>query len=165
MVIGNQKLEADNHEFSFISNLASTPIMLGDPRQLSKEEKNWYAKMSSWLQRMHRKYQIFKYYQTSEVFNPPSTYNWDGFARFNPEADGGILCIFRNDQKDAVRTFTLPWCKQDNYYTLIDAESDREIGKYSGRDLIENGVEIKIDRIHSARVFEIRPLGKNDPPR
>ena len=160
MVIGNQKLEAENHELSFISNLASTPIMLGDPRQLNPEEKAWYKKMSTWLEKMHRNYQIFKFYQTSVVFDVPTEHNWDGFARFNPDADGGIVCIFRNDQKDTFRTFTLPWCNQENRYMIIDAESNKELGKFSGKELMDFGIKVQIDRIHSARVFEIKPLGK-----
>ena len=160
MVIGNQKLEAENHELSFISNLASTPIMLGDPRKLTPSEKNWYKKMVSWLRDMYLKYQIFKYYQTSNIFNVPSTHNWDGFARFNPDADGGIICIFRNDQKDAFRTIVLPWCKDENTYQIIDALSDKEMGKYSGKELKEDGLRVNINKIHQAKIFEIRPIGE-----
>ena len=162
MVIGNQKMEAVNHELSFISNMASTPIMLGDPRQLSDSEKEWFKNMASWLKEMHLKYQIFKFYQTSQIFGEPGPNNWDGFARFNPEADGGILCIFRNDQKDPSRTFILPWCKDDQSYSIIDVLANKELGKFSGGQLKKEGMKVTIGQINQAAVFEIRPIGKND---
>jgi alpha-galactosidase len=162
MVIGNQKMEVPNHELSFISNLASTPIMLGDPRQLNDTEKQWYKKMTSWLKEMHSKYQIFKYYQTSQIFNKPGPYNWDGFARFNPEKDGGIFCVFRNDQKDHSRIFILPWCIDHHKYAIIDVLAGKEKGIFTGNQLKNEGITITIDRINQAGVFEIRPLGKKD---
>ncbi|MBR9999650.1 MAG: alpha-galactosidase [Cyclobacteriaceae bacterium] len=160
MVIGNQKMEVENHELSVFSNMASTPIMLGDPRQLSSGEKKWFKNIIAWLSEMNRKYEIFKYYQTSEIFNAPLPHNWDGFARFNPEADGGIICVFRNEQMDASRTFTLPWCREENSYLIIDAESGVEVGEFSGKLLRNNGLTVRIEEINQAKAFEIRPLGK-----
>jgi hypothetical protein len=160
MVIGNQKMEVPDHEFSVYSNMASTPIMLGDPRQLSSAEKKWFKQIISWLSEMHRKYEIFKFYQSGEVFNAPSPHDWDGFARFNPDADGGIVCIFRNNQMDAERTFTLPWCRDENSYRIIDGESGEILGDFSGKKLKTTGLPVKISRINQARAFEIRPLGK-----
>jgi alpha-galactosidase len=162
MVIGNQKMEAENHELSFISNMASTPIMLGDPRKLSATEKDWFKNMTMWLKEMHLKYQVFKYYQTSQVFNEPGPHNWDGFARFNPEADGGILCVFRNDQQDPTHTFTLPWCQAENAYLIVDVISNKEVGEFSGNELKNKGLKVTVNRINQAGVFEIRPLGRND---
>jgi hypothetical protein len=136
--------------------------MLGDPRQLNDTEKQWYKKMTSWLKEMHSKYQIFKYYQTSQIFNKPGPYNWDGFARFNPEKDGGIFCVFRNDQKDHSRIFILPWCIDHHKYAIIDVLAGKEKGIFTGNQLKNEGITITIDRINQAGVFEIRPLGKKD---
>jgi alpha-galactosidase len=160
MVIGNQKMEVPDHEFSVFSNMASTPIMLGDPRELSPDERKWFKNIISWLAEMHRKYQVFKYYQTAGISGAPSPHDWDGFTRFNPEADGGILCIFRNAQMDDTRTYTLPWCKDENSYLIVDAESGIEAGEYTGRQLKEKGLEVRIDGINQAKAFEIRPMGK-----
>jgi alpha-galactosidase len=160
MVIGNQKMEVPDHEFSVFSNMASTPIMLGDPRELSPDEKKWFNNIIFWLTEMHRKYQVFKYYQTGGISGPPLPHDWDGFARFNPEADGGILCIFRNEQMDHTRTFRLPWCRENNSYLIVDAESGTEVGEFSGLQLREEGLKVRIDGINQAKAFEIRPMGK-----
>ncbi len=158
MVIGNQRLEATNHQFSFLSNMGSTPIMLGDPRKLSTKEKAWYQKMSGWLKKMNEKYEVFKYYQTSGVFNPPSAHNWDGFARFNDLKGGGIFCVFRNQQPDKFHSFILPWCRENHYYEIIEAESGNSLGRFSGKVLKENGILIEIEKANMGKAFEIQPL-------
>ncbi len=160
MVIGNQKLEAPNHEFSFLSNFGSTPIMLGDPRKLTLDEKKWYKHMAGWLKEMHREYGIFKYYQTSGVFNPPGPHTWDGFARFNYEKDGGIVCVFRNDQANENHSVLLPWCKEKNKYEILEAESGESLGVFEGRYLNSEGFSALIPERNQGRAYEIRPVDK-----
>jgi hypothetical protein len=61
---------------------------------------------------------------------------------------------------DNTRTFRLPWCRAGNSYRIIDAESGTELGEFSGLQLKEEGLKVRIDGINQAKAFEIRPMDK-----
>ncbi|RLD49624.1 MAG: alpha-galactosidase, partial [Bacteroidetes bacterium] len=154
MMIGNQQMDAENHEFSFISNLGHTPIMLGDPRNLSVEEKAWYLKYYNWYRKMDEKFEVSKYYQTSDVFPEPKASNWDGFARFNGEKQGGMLCFFRNGSSEETRKFLIPWLISDREYVVKNVDGEL-VGEFSGAELLQDGFQVSIDSRHKAEVFSI----------
>jgi len=158
MLIGNQKLEADNHEFSFISNFGSMPIMLGDPRKLSREDKTWYKKMSTWFNKMDELYNITEFYQTAGIFGPPNDNDWDGFFRFNTSENGGIVCVFRNDNPDMKRNIKVPFCRENGVYEIINGETDEKVGKYPGKELLTNGFELIIREKNQAVALEIKEV-------
>jgi len=158
MVIGNQKMEAKGYKFSFISNFGSMPIMLGDPRELSIEDKIWYKKMSEWFSKMDQEYGITEFYQTAGIFNAPSKKDWDGFFRYNTEIDGGIVCVFRNDSPDYFRHIRIPYCRDEMKYEIINGENDQSLGTYLGLELRARGVKLIIDDKNTAIALEIRPV-------
>jgi hypothetical protein len=157
MVIGNQLIEAENHELAFLSNFASTPIMLGDPRKLSKEEKSWYKAHHDWFKRMDVSYEITQYYQTYNFSDKPAEHNWDGFGRFNYDKQGGIIVVFRNDSPDEIRNFLIPWVKETGKYKIVEAPGNNIIGNYDGKTLLDKGLSIRIEQRNSGKAFEIRP--------
>jgi len=163
MVIGNQHMDAKNHEFSFLSNLSHMPTMLGDPRNLSVKEKEWYMKYYSWYRKMDEEFEVSKYYQTSDVFQDPKASNWDGFARFNGEKQGGILCFFRNDSPEETRRFIVPWVISDREYVVKNVDG-KLVGKFSGADLLQDGFQVSIDSRHQAEVFSIATTTMIDKP-
>jgi len=157
MVIGNQLMEAENHELAFLSNFATTPIMLGDPRKLTNEEKSWYKKHHDWFREMDKQYQVTQYYQTHNFSDKPAIHNWDGFGRFNYEKQGGIIVVFRNDSPDESRNFLIPWVEENRRYKIIEAPGNRVIGEIKGVTLLEDGVKILIEKRNTGKAFEIRP--------
>jgi len=154
MIIGNQQMDAENHEFSFLSNLGHTPIMLGDPRNLSVEEKTWYRKYYDWYKKMDDEFEVSKYYQTSNVFPEPKASNWDGFARFNGDKQGGIICFFRNGSPEETRRFLIPWVEPDREYVVKNVDGET-MGKFSGTSLLQDGFQVSINTRHTAEVFSI----------
>ena len=156
MMIGNQQMDVPNHQFSFISGFSGIPMMLGDPRNLSNEEKAWYRSMANWFTSMQEKYNIMPYYQT-RGFEPPSEFNWDGFTRFNPESGGSIICAFRNNSPDTERNILVKSVFPEGIYRIIDTENNL-LGDYAGEELIEAGFSVKIPKPHSAMVFEIQRI-------
>ncbi len=159
MMIGNQQMDVDNHKFSFLSNLGHTPIMLGDPRKLSEQEKQWYKKHYEWFRDMEEKYEITKYHQTSSVFPAPNKNNWDGFARFNTDKQGGILIVFRNEGPESERVFNLPWVEEDQKY-IIKSATGEKIGDFTGSDLKTQGLTVTIHARNTARAFSIESINQ-----
>jgi alpha-galactosidase len=153
MMIGNQQMDVNNHEFSFLSGFAGIPMMLGDPRNLSVDEKEWYSKMSGWFSRMQRKYNFMPFYQT-EGFDKPGKYNWDGFTRINPETGGGIICVFRNESPDSERNILVRAISKEMKYNILDADR-KLVGEFEGGELIKSGFPVSIPGQNMGMVFEI----------
>ncbi len=152
MMIGNQQMHVPGHRFSFVSGFAGIPMMLGDPRLLTTEEKEWYKQMAGWFTTMQKKYDFMPYYST-RGFDKPETYNWDGFLRYNPATGGGIFCVFRNESPDAERNIPLVGLQPGDYW--IKDEKGGSLGVFSSEDLINTGVPVIIQNQDSAKVFEI----------
>lgn len=156
MMIGNQQMHVPGHQFSFISGFAGIPMMLGDPRLLSREEKGWYRQMAAWFSAMQEKYHFMPYYST-QGFDKPETFNWDGFVRYNPGTRGGIFCVFRNKSPDSVRSIPLVGLLPGTY--RIKDEHGVSVGIFTSGELVEAGVPVSIESPDSARVFEIESMG------
>ncbi len=71
LVIGNQSLEDEHAFFSYKSLAGALPIMLGDPRKISKEKQQQFKEISGWLRAMENKHQIMLYRQDLLGFGEP----------------------------------------------------------------------------------------------
>lgn len=161
MIIGNQRIDGPGHEVSYLSNLGHAPILLGDPRNLTDEERQWYKKYSDWYRQMNTRYELHKYLQRSVVFDKPGPGNWDGFARFNPEKEGGIICAFRNGSPDESRGFQLPWVNEESEYEIYSVEDERILGIFEGKVLKDAGLNIGLSEKNSAILLGIELVTKD----
>jgi len=155
MIIGNQKMNDPNHEFSFHSLFSMTPIMLGDPRELNNREKKWYKEWHDWLKTQQEKYEILKFHQISDVFQKPTYSGWDGCARFNKEKNGGILCFYRNNSPESSRIFQIPWVDEKSTYKIYSPRLKKTIGSFTGEHLKTNGLKVEIPRRNQAEILSI----------
>ena len=158
MLIGNLRTDWDDTRFSYDSLVSSTVVMLGDLRKLTPEQTQWFKKRTTWLTELEDKYQYSHFYQTGSVFARPTVSGWDGCARFNPEKDGGIVCLYRNDSPEATRSFALPWVNATSRYRVHSARQDRDLGDFSGADLQRNGLTVSIPSRNEADILSLDPL-------
>ncbi len=158
MLIGNQNISALGHEFSFQSLFSMVPLMLGDPRKLTMDEKEWYRKWTEWLRKMETQYKISQFYQSSDVFESPNYSNWDGCARINTKKNGGILCFYRNDSNDKIRNFRIPWVKDNLTYKIRAPFDGKDLGEFTGLQLINEGLDIVIEHINSAAIYALEEV-------
>ena len=155
MIIGNMQMNWLHNDIAFASLFSATHIMLGDPRNLTPEQIEFYKKGIKWIKEMDDKYNYLKYYQTSDVFDKPSYSGWDGFARFNKDKDGGLLCFFRNDNPEQSRKFSIPWVNKSNNYKIRKMITGEIIAVYTGQQLITEGLPVEITNRNSALILEI----------
>ena len=83
LVIGNQQLDDPDFQLSLMSLAGSLPIVLGDPRLLSKEERSRIKSWADWLKRMQIEHDFMMYRQDLYGYGEPIEGNWDGFQRIN----------------------------------------------------------------------------------
>jgi len=160
MLIGNQLMISDNHEFTFHSVASANQLLCGDIRCITPEQKAWYRKWTSWYREMEEKYQYTRFYQKSDVFDKPGMENWDGCYRFNPDKEGGILFFYRNNSPDESRIFRIHCVNDETSYLIYDPMTKKELGIYTGVELKDKGIPIRIDALYTAKVvgIEKKPL-------
>jgi alpha-galactosidase len=155
MLIGNQLMISDNHEFAYQSVASSVQLLCGDVRGITPEQKQWYKQWSDWYREMENKYNYTRYYQKSDMFDKPTPGNWDGCYKFNPGKEGGILFFYRNNSPDESRTFRVHCVNDATTYSVYDPMTKEEMGRFTGFELRERGIKIQIDSINTAKVLGI----------
>jgi len=156
MVIGNQKLDDPNFELSLMSLTGSLPIVLGDPRLLSKEQRAHYKSWADWLRSMQGKHNFMEFRQNLEGYGEPAEGCWDGFQRINSETkSGGIVGVFRQGANETSRTVTIQFLNPSYVYEVRKAPEGKLIKKATGKELSETGFKVSLDKKYDGAIFEI----------
>jgi alpha-galactosidase len=156
LVIGNQQLDDPNFELSLKSLSGSLPIVLGDPRLLTSEQRSRIRNWSEWLQKMQSKHDFMSFRQDLPGFGEPAEGVWDGFQRINSEThSGGIAGIFRQNSREDRRIVTINNLDPAAMYNVYQAPSGEKIFRATGKELAEKGFEVKLDKSYDGAVFEI----------
>jgi alpha-galactosidase len=158
MLVGNQLMLSDNNEFAYHSVASSVQLLCGDVRNIIPEQKSWYKKWSDWFQEMENKYQYTRFYQKSDASDKATFSNWDACFKFNPEKDGGILFFYRNNSPNETMIFRVHCVNMNTQYRIYDPYSQDELGIFTGMELIEKGLPVKIEKINSALVLGIEKI-------
>jgi alpha-galactosidase len=145
MLWGNLRMDQDNPQLSFTSLVCSTPVM--------------FKRNVAWLTGLEDKYHWTRYYQTSDIFGRPAASGWDGCARFNPEQDGGILTVIRNDSPERLRVIPLPWVNAAGRYRIHSSLQENDPGIFEGRVLKSEGLRVEIPERNQGAVLSIEPAG------
>jgi alpha-galactosidase len=161
LVIGNLCMDGKYHELGFKSLTGSLPIMLGDPRRLTVEEKQRYKSWSEWLKTLEKRHAFMSFRQDLPGFGEPAEGCWDGFCRLNTDTgSGGLVGVFRHGAAETSRTVTLPWLDADKTYLVKQGFEGKIIATLSGNELSEKGFHITLDKKYDGELFEI--IEKND---
>lgn len=156
MVIGNQHLDDPDFELSLMSLAGSLPIVLGDPRQLSKEQRARMKQWADWLRTMQTKHDFMSFRQDLSGFGEPIEGSWDGFQRINSDSfSGGIIGIFKQGSTDDRRRVSVQLLDPAIEYRILSAPEGMEIGRMTGKELAEKGFEVKFDKEYAGALFEI----------
>lgn len=157
-LIGNQFMDSPYSQYTFLSLASVKPILVGDTRRLPKELKPWYLKWNTWFKMMDQKFQFTRFSYVSDIFQRPTMSNWDGVYKFNKERQGGVLFFFRNGSVETTRTFAFPLAEPHHRYRLFSADDGKDVGIFSGKDLIGKGIEIRIEKQFEASVLGIEKV-------
>ncbi len=84
---------------------------------------------------------------------------WDGVARLNVRGEGPIFLFRPASSWAAFFQLRIPWVERQARYRLTDVTAERELGVWTGEELIERGVEIEIAETTSAKVILLRRAG------
>ena len=156
LLIGNLKMNDEYHQLGFKSLAGTFPIMLGDPRALSKKERAWYKAESDWLKELEEKHGYMAFRQDLPGFGEPQEGSWDGFCRLNSETgSGGVVGVFRHGSREISRIITIPWLKPHKKYVIKQGHERKIIATLSGKDLAEKGFVVSMNKEYDGELYEV----------
>lgn len=158
-VIGNLRLDSKDLEFDFLSTVGTLPIMLGDPRKLSPDDRNMLKSWSNWLRKMQDRYNYMVFRQDLACFGEPTEGHWDGWARINTDTqEGGIIGVFRQGAVEKSRLVTIDWLISNNKYVVMDAIDGKILIEMTGDQLKNEGFEVIMEKKYQGKLFEIKKM-------
>lgn len=157
LIIGN--LTMDNPDFinELKTLIGSFPIVLGDPRKISKQGRAAIKKWGDWMVYMQHTYQYDLYRQDLPGFGEPVEGGWDGWSRINKDTQaGGMVGVFRQGSLDDSRTISVPGLNKNKKYVVKIAPGNIIVAGMSGKDLEEKGFRVKMDKRYDSKLYEIQ---------
>ena len=143
------------------SSTGSLPIMLGDPRKLSKEERAEFKAWSSWVKSLENRHGIMSFRQDLPGFGMPAVGGWDGFCRINTDTrSGGLIGVFREGAAETSRTITVRDLNPDAVYSVRRGPDGTEVASMTGRELETKGFRVTLAEEFSGELFEV--VNKDD---
>lgn len=157
LVIGNLPLDSRNIDFNLKSLLGTLPIMLGDPRKLTADQRNTLKNWANWMIKMQDQYDYMSYRQDLPGFGEPAEGFWDGWSRINTDTkSGGIIGVFRQGAAEKSRTVFVPYLNPERNYQVILAPENRIIDELSGKQLSMEGFRVILKEKYAGTIFEVR---------
>ena len=159
LVIGNQRLDDPDFELSLMSLIGSLPIVLGDPRALSPDQRATVKRWAGWMRRAQGDHDFMSYRQDLAGFGEPAEGYWDGYQRINSDShSGGVVGVFRQNAKATSATVTVQFLDPLARYEVCRAPVGERILEASGQALANEGFVVKLEHLYDGAVFEVRRL-------
>jgi len=156
LVIGNTPMDDPGFEFALKSLIGTLPIVLGDPRKISVEDRARIKDWSLWMQEMQKRYDYMSYRRDLPGFGEPREGSWDGWMRINNDTrDGGIVGVFRQGALEESRRLFLKGLDPESSYSIKLAPEGLELLRASGQQLMNEGFPVKISKLYDGTIFEI----------
>lgn len=89
-------------------------------------------------------------------FDPTSEHSgafWDGVARLDERGEGPIFLFRPAASMAAFFQLRIPWVISDSRYHVADVTCDLDMGSFSGRELIDDGIQVELPEPASAKVI------------
>lgn len=156
LVIGNLNMNGENHILNLKSLAGSLPIMLGDPRQLSAQERAEYKAWADWLKALEARHGYMSFRQDVPGFAEPREGEWDAFCRINTESrSGGLVGVFNQGSYENCRVVRIPYLDPSKTYQVKQGCTGKIIATLSGQELKEKGFEVRLEKKYDGELFEI----------
>jgi alpha-galactosidase len=152
MLIGNIHGELPSIQESFATEIGSAPVLLGDLRNLTAADQQWYHDKITWFKKLRATTKISESFFPLGSWMQPSAVNWDGFARLAHSGDG-VIAVFRNKSQAKSAVVELPLMPAGKF-SLRSVISGKDLGVFSEADW-KRGLEIGFAGLEPVEILEI----------
>lgn len=152
MLIGNLNADLPTIQETFATVIGSAPILLGDLRKLSEQDRQWYREKITWFKKLRETTKISESFFPLGSWQQTTPATWDGFARMARSGDG-VIAVFRNESNAADALVQLPLLPEGRY-KLRSAMTGGDLGTVGQSDWVR-GVPIKFTQDQRVEIIEI----------
>jgi alpha-galactosidase len=154
MLIGNLEANRQPIEERFATAIGSTPLLLGDLRELSDGQQEWYRQKIAWFKQVRQAVPIQQSFFPLGGWQQPAITNWDGFARLSRKGEG-IIVIFKNACPSETATISLPVPGQAGYrlYSVMEQQPPRSFSA----EQVRSGISLPLNE--GVNIYELRCSG------
>lgn len=152
MLIGNIHAELPTIQESFATAIGSAPLLLGDLRKLSTEDRRWYHEKISWFKALRTRARISESFFPLGSWQQTSSDKWDGFARLARNGDG-VIAVFRNKSEAATAIVQLPLMPAGEF-RVHSVITGKDLGVFTQADWVR-GVAIAFSASVPVDVLEV----------
>jgi alpha-galactosidase len=133
MLIGNLRASTRPVEERLGIAVGSGPVLLGDLRNLTGAEQDWYGKWIRWYKEFRNRVALSDSFFPQGSWQQPGQGRWDGFARLSRDSDG-LVVLFRNASRVSVAEVkaVAPVGARYDALSILDG---RQLGQVSAADL------------------------------
>jgi alpha-galactosidase len=153
MLIGNLRVNTPPVRTRFATAIGAGPVLLGDPRALTGEQRVRFAEQVAWFKALRKGIPIQEGFFPQGEWRQPGIASWDGFARLS-QAGEGILVLFRNESGAAEAVVRWPAPAGDRY-VLEPVGGGSARGPLDARAL-RKGVSVPWPGPGEVGLFEVR---------
>jgi alpha-galactosidase len=152
MLIGNIHGELPTIQESFATEIGSAPLLLGDLRNLSVADQQWYREKVAWFKKLRSTTKISESFFPLGNWMQPSATAWDGFARLE-HSGNGVIVVFRNKSKITAAQVQLPLLPEGKFkvHSVIRRE---DLGIFTKSDWAR-GVPVKFSSTEPVEILEV----------
>jgi hypothetical protein len=108
-------------------------VFAGDLASLTPENIAHYRRRFDLVKRLERDYGIYRRFQFSGVPGPTDE-DWHWWGKLDAQG-GGAVVVLRGSAGAAERAVNVPWVQKDQTYTVHAQLGDRQLGRFTGRQL------------------------------
>ena len=152
MLIGNIHGELPTIQESFATEIGSAPLLLGDLRNLSAADQQWYREKIAWFKRLRRTTKISESFFPLGSWMQPSAATWDGFARLE-QSGNGVIVVFRNKSNAAMAEVQLPLMPEGRF-KVHSVITNKDLGVFTKSDWMR-GVPVKFSSTEPVEILEV----------
>jgi alpha-galactosidase len=153
MLIGNLHAGLPNAPEVFATVIGSAPLLLGDLRELSPQDQQWYHDHIRWFKELRARTAINQSFFSLGNWQQPSVAGWDGFARLSRDGSG-VIALFRNQSGVPAVKVALPLMPEGRF-KLHSVMTNRDLGEFSREDL-SRGVEVSFPGSQKVEILEVQ---------
>lgn len=158
---GSGSLTAQIQDRQIASWLMGAPqTFAGDLSSLTPENIAHYRQRFATLARLESKYGIYEHFQFSGV-PAPTDVDWHWWGKLNDNGEGAVVVLRGSGGGDS-RQIVIPWVVPARRYHLKGLFSDRDLGTFSGSELIKGKLTIELPV--TARSWWNSPPLSSEPP-
>jgi alpha-galactosidase len=152
MLIGNLRANIGSIEEHFATAIGAAPLLLGDLRALTPEQRAWYRDRISSYKKLRSSSNLLDSFFPLGSWRQVNEASWDGFARLSKDGDG-IVALFLNDSGARSVDFQVIAPPHAEYH-VRSMLTNREVGTVNANELAA-GWHVELPAATKVEVLEL----------